>query len=101
MQKRTEVEIKHTFNGLLPHEVRTQIRKHKDRFDHMLLIEEAHGWIYQHKVETRRRPRPVIDPLIVGLKKGQGYLITAFDLQPIEEAVAREFTRGQNRLNFC
>jgi len=103
VQVRATTQIYRRFSGVIPHEVRQKIRTHKDKFDSVVLIEEADKWTYHEDIEKRRIPPPprVIDPLVIGLSGNRGYLIDAFNIQPIEEAVAREFTKGQNPINMC
>lgn len=102
IQKRSTVQASHYYQGLIPPHVRQIIRAERNVFSHIVLIEEARKWLWQQHVETRRIPRPVYaDPLVVGLLKSKAFLLAAFDLEPLEMAIAREYTKGQNPINFC
>ena len=57
LETRAAVKISHVFTGLIPHSVRQQIKQHKDKFNQMILVEEANKWKVQEKVEQRERPR--------------------------------------------
>jgi hypothetical protein len=83
--KRITLEAK--FSGLLPERVRHRISESRVLFDEMLLITEAPNWSYN--VQTII---PVGDPLLIGRKGRNFYLLDEFDTTPAEYWVAREMT---------
>ena len=93
MEAQSTVTISHAFRALIPNDVRERTKAAKGDFDFVGLVGEAEKWEYDEEVAKRQRPIPV-DPLVIGVKNGRGYLIDSFDLSPIEEMVAREFTTG-------
>lgn len=72
------------FAGIIPGETRAKIKnaQNQEVFEHVIIIAEA-AW--QVKMEPA-------DPLVVGLRKGKGWLIDKFDLSPIEKIVGAEFS---------
>lgn len=79
------------FSGLIPEDVRKEIRSvnSKVMFDNVLLIAEASSWTMESKT-VKFPPNP--DPMVVGLKDNVFYLISVFDLTPMETYITKEFT---------
>jgi len=76
-----------TFRGSIPPEVREEIKKAKKDFGKKIyLIAEENNW------ESRDIAPVNLDPLVIGVKDGRTWLITSFDLTPIEDAVQSEWS---------
>lgn len=76
------------FSGMLPDKIRNTINdlKHDKSFDKILIIAEAPKW------ELKKIAKPVnLDPLLVGMKYDELFLIDTFDLTPTENIIASEF----------
>src|SRR5574343_512728 len=80
----------HTFSGLVPDNVRDLIMNEKRNFDSITLIEESYNWNIDDSIKIQKKPNP--DPLIVGRKNNIHYLLTKFDVTPLENLIATEFT---------
>lgn len=80
----------HTFSGLVPDNVRDLIMSEKRNFDSITLIEESYNWNINDSIKIQKKPNP--DPLIVGRKNNIHYLLTKFDVTPLENLIATEFT---------
>lgn len=80
-----------TFSGVIPSETKTKIKtaKNLEVFEHIVIIAEA-KWDVRIEIG---------DPLIVGIKANNAWLIDKFDLSPIENIVASEFTGGNSNGN--
>jgi hypothetical protein len=82
------------FTGAIPQPVRDRIRQATGDFDAILLVTEAPEW----ELSLKPIPQPITrDPLVIGQKGENFWLITAFDTTPAEEYVKREFTIGENK----
>lgn len=79
----------HKFSGVIPKDVRDLVRKEIIRFDQILLIEEAHSWKIND--ETVNIPKN-LDPLIVGKKDNKYFLLAKFDVTPLENLLATEYS---------
>ena len=51
---------------------------------------EAEKWTLKEEVTVT--PVRRVDPLVIGVKGMKAFLITSFDLAPVEDMVRREFT---------
>ena len=86
--------IQTKFNGLIPPRVRIEIMKAKNVFGRgIYLVGEVEKWTLKEHVEIE--PVRRVDPLVIGVKSGVGFLIDSFDLAPVEVMVRREFTDHQ------
>lgn len=81
-----------TFTGVLPPEVRATIIAAKRQFEQILMLAEVDHW----QIEEREVPAIRTDPLVVGFDGQDFWLIAAFDLTPIEEAI-RQIALGPDR----
>lgn len=77
------VHLAVTFTGVLPPEVRATIIAAKRQFERVLVLAEVDHW----QIEEREIPAISTDPLVVGFDGEHFWLIAAFDLTPIEEAI--------------
>jgi hypothetical protein len=80
----------HTFSGLVPDNVRELIKNEKCNFDSIILVEESYNWKIDDSIEIHKKPNP--DPLIVGMKGNIYFLLTKFDVTPLENLIATEFS---------
>lgn len=80
------------FKGLIPEPQRKLINKEKNHFDGIYIIAEAPEWNEQGHL-TYFPPNP--DPLIVGVKWKQTFLLDTFDTTTIEAYVSKEFTSSE------
>ncbi len=92
-QRLASATISVRFAGVIPPATREKIRKSLPVFDQVFILAEAPDW----KATQRRRrvkpvPMPIGDPLVVGYKAGQLFLIDTFDTTPVENYIAQEFT---------
>jgi len=77
------------FKGGIPDKVKEEISKARKSFgEDIYLVANAEGW----KKKDKAIPPRNVDPLVIGVKGDHTYLITAFDMTPLEEAVKTEFT---------
>ncbi len=79
-----EVSLKATFSGVMPNAVRERIAEKRSFFENVDLLAEIPDW----------KPDVVIverDPLVLGYKSGNFFLIDHFDATPAEEYVRQEF----------
>lgn len=83
--------IQTKFNALIPTKVRKEIEEARKTFNKSIyLIGEADKWTLKEEVKvTPVRP---VDPLVIGVKGMKAFLISSFDLAPVEDMVIREFT---------
>lgn len=81
-----------TFTGVLPPEVRATVIAAKRHFTQVLVLAEVDHW----QIEEREIPAIRTDPLVVGFDGQDFWLIAAFDLTPIEEAI-RQIALGSDR----
>lgn len=72
-----------TFTGVLPPEIRATVVAAKRHFKQVLILAEVDHW----QIEEREVPAIRTDPLVVGFDGQDFWLIAAFDLTPIEEAI--------------
>lgn len=98
--ERRIVTISSTFMGVIPAEVRPAIKKAIEQFkevassgsiiNRVYIMAEAKNW--QTKVKAIPPPPLVwLDPLVVGWDGMDLWLVTSFDLTPLENYVAKEF----------
>lgn len=80
----------HKFSGIIPDNVRELIKNEQINFERIYLIEEGYNWKINDSVELKKKPNP--DPLIVGVKDGRYWLLTKFDVTPLENLIATEFS---------
>lgn len=84
----------HKFSGLVPENIRDIIKTNKFNFDSIYLVEEAHSWDIVHSEKIIKpvvEPRNV-DPLIVGVKNDKAWILAKFDVTPLEQLIASEFS---------
>ncbi|MEK7473752.1 MAG: hypothetical protein AAB668_03450 [Patescibacteria group bacterium] len=67
-----------TFEGVIPFEVREKIECYRPLFDDILIVAEPTSW-------KKHIPKP--DPLIVGWDGREFWIIAAFDVTPVEQAM--------------
>lgn len=87
-------KFSHKFSGLVPENIRDIIKENKKKFDSIFLVEEAHSWDI---VDTKKIIKPVVeprnvDPLIIGVKNGKSWILAKFDVTPLEQLIASEFS---------
>lgn len=80
-------EFQCEFKGVIPSETRAKITSAIEVFtkDAIFLVQEIDY--------TKSTFTEVIDPLVIGVKDGQGFLIDLFDASAIEHYIASEFTQ--------
>lgn len=71
------------FTGVLPPDVRATVIAAQRHFKQILMLAEVDHW----QIEEREVPAIRTDPLVVGFDGQDFWLIAAFDLTPIEEAI--------------
>lgn len=75
------------FTGAIPQEVKGTIAEARATFGNDIYLVAEANWAVNSKVN-----RPIsIDPLVIGVRGNLTYLITSFDLTPLENLVAAEF----------
>ena len=86
------VSISAQFSGTIPPATREKIRKWKGSFERVFMLVEAPEWVVKRE-ERRPKPAPILvgDPLVVGYRGGQLFLIDVFDTTPTENYIAKEF----------
>ena len=80
-----QFELKTHFNGIFPEKTRTLIKESFKWFNkkELYIVSEVVGW----NVESVQR----VDPLVIGIKKDNAFLIDVFDPTTLEDYVSREF----------
>lgn len=81
----------HKFEGLIPEETREIIKNYRGKFEKILLVEEAHNWKITETEEIIKAEKNP-DPLVIGCYDNTYWLITKFDVTPLENLIATEFT---------
>ena len=83
----------HSFNGVLPNEIRNIVKNERGAFDSIFLVEEAYDWKIQHSDEeiVTKVPRNV-DPILVGFKNERAFVLAKFDVSPLEQHLLSEFS---------
>lgn len=90
------------FNGFIPNEKRALIQCWRNcslptgevipAFDSLYIIKEADKWEYVIEEQEESIIQLVSrDPLVVGIKGSQAYLLDSFDVTPLEYYVGQEF----------
>ncbi len=97
--KKINFVFKHKFNGVIPKNVRENIKNVKRNFHEILLVEEAYAWECDSEIVKVERN---VDPLIIGVvslgsrwdenPKKLYYLIDKFDVTPLENFIATEMS---------
>jgi len=83
----TDFEFKSIFKGIIPEVIKKSIGSARRSFGkEIYVIAEADNW--------KSKKVPSDDPLIIGVKGKNCYLIEAFETTPMEEYVRREFSFG-------
>lgn len=79
------MSISHTFTGIIPPTVKENIQKADESkdFDSIYLIKECPNWATKEITK---------DPIIVGIKGEDSFLIDHFDCTDVESYVRKEFT---------
>lgn len=94
--KRQGLELTCRFEGLIPREVRAQIKKAQETFGNHVFIVAEPG----HFVFNKITPLPHGDPLIVGYDESTDpdglWLIADFDMTTVEQAMTIQLNNGQN-----
>lgn len=81
--------FKHKFSGIIPKHIRDLVKTEQKNFDIIYLVEESHSWkIDDDVVETPKN----LDPLIIGRKNGTHFLLAKFDVTPLENLIATEYS---------
>lgn len=80
----------HSFDGVIPANIKRNILEHKKKFNKIYLIEEAYNWKVQNGVSFTKIKDP--DPLIVGEYGGAYFLLEKFDLTSLEDYISKEAT---------
>lgn len=83
----------HSFNGVLPNEIRNIVKNERGGFDSIFLVEEAYDWKIKHSEEeiVTKVPRNV-DPILVGFKNERAFVLAKFDVSPLEQHLLSEFS---------
>jgi hypothetical protein len=81
--------FRHKFSGIIPKHIRDLVKTEQKNFDIIYLVEESHSWkINDEVVETPKN----LDPLIIGRKNGTHFLLAKFDVTPLENLIATEYS---------
>jgi len=81
--------FKHKFSGVIPKNIRDLVKSERHNFDIIYLVEESHSWKIDDKiVEVPKN----LDPLIIGRKNGDHFLLAKFDVTPLENLIATEYS---------
>lgn len=91
MKSLQSIHLTVTFTGVLPPEVRATVIAAKRHFNQILVLAEVERW----QIEERELPAIRTDPLVVGFDGQDFWLIAAFDLTPVEEAI-RQIALGND-----
>ena len=83
-------KFSHKFSGIIPSNIREIATNEKKNFGNIYLIEEAYNWKIDDSVTIQKKQNP--DPLIVGSKDGKYFLLAKFDVTPLENLIATEYT---------
>jgi len=79
----------HKFLGVIPQNIRDLVKTERANFDIIYLVEEAHSWKIDDKiVEVPKN----LDPLIIGRKNREHFLLAKFDVTPLENLIATEYS---------
>lgn len=73
------------FEGVIPLEVKEKITKSRKDFEEIFIIAEPANYTLRKHAIKVRPPSP--DPLVVGLQDGTLWLIAAFDVTSVEQAM--------------
>ncbi len=71
------------FDGVIPDDVRTIIARAQQQFKDIRILAEVERW----KIEETELPALNADPLVIGYDGEEFWLLAAFDITPLEEAV--------------
>ena len=83
----SRIDYEHRFYGLIPDTTKQKIEKCRNKFDEIVIVAEATNW----NVKKVQIPKDR-DPLVIGRKGDDFYLIDVFDITTAEDMVRREFT---------
>lgn len=101
------ITMSHKFKGAVPDEIRNLIRELQprsnmsqssiekygtcgpDKFEKILMVEESYDWVIDEIQVNQVRN---VDPLLIGKKFGVYFLIKKYDVIPLENIFAQEFT---------
>ena len=79
----------HKFDGVIPTDVRNLIISERDNYDNFFIVEESYDWkTDDSRVTQAKNP----NPLIIGRKSDRYYLLAKFDVTPLENLIATEFS---------
>ena len=96
LRSRGELELRSSFHGIIPKEVKYKIKREKKVFcrgdsqdytkQGLFLVAETQprDWTADVRIQT--------DPLIIGVVNNRAYLVDHFDSTPLEYQVRKEFT---------
>lgn len=82
-QRNVIVRASVTFSGVIPDDVRRVLVAAKPRFKDIRVLAEVDRW----KVKETEVPALNTDPLVIGYDGEEFWLLAAFDITPLEEAV--------------
>ena len=84
-----EIVLTHTFSGKTPKNIVELIKNVKLKFDKIYVVEESYNWKIDSKSYTTSKN---IDPLVIGEHNNNHYLITKYDVTPLEDFISKEYT---------
>ncbi len=79
------VELRATarFDGVIPDDVRRMIVSAREQFKDIRILAEIEHW----QIEETELPALNADPLVIGYDGEEFWLLAAFDITPLEEAI--------------
>ncbi len=80
-----DISVSVNFQGFIPNEIRRLIVDVQKQFQGIRVLAEVSQW----KTQEFQRPRLDPDPLVIGWDGEEFFLLAAFDLTPLEAAVAQ------------
>lgn len=102
LDRERAVTLTYTYSGVLPDNVRQIVRDETrtddygksrlKRFDELALVCDASKWDIQTQKAPPPPPPAVWDPILVGILKGDFWILATFDPTPLEQYIASEFS---------
>lgn len=89
-RRNVEVRASVTFTGVIPEDVRRTIARVRQSFKDIRVLAEVERW----QLEETELPALRTDPLVIGYDGQECWLLAAFDITPLEEAV-RQICTGK------
>ena len=82
-EEHKSMRLRATFEGLIPLEVKEEIKAVKGQFKDFYIVAEVGKWELKKSAPIRQR----VDPLLIGHQGDRFWLVAAFDTTPLEKYI--------------